>query len=359
MKRTKTFGLAFGIFVVVAMSCSDPQAMAASARKSVSPANAGKDGASKSDTKPETKESSSESVSTSTAISDVEQTCLKDMKKIVGRDDAQMADVCKQAKVIPGCRSVGGVPIYHYDRPSPNPNGKRILTFALIHGDEGPSGAVARAWMERLNKISPQNSWRIIPVLNPDGWEKRTRVNANKIDLNRNFPTKNWKEESTHRWEVVEDKDPRRFPGTTAASEPETRCAISHIDEFNPTFIISVHTPFGVLDFDGPRMKFPEYSDLPWFSLGNFPGSMGRYMWGERQIPVLTIELKGADYAHRLDQFDRLQDVTGVVAIQSEKILRSPEFKKKMLVESEKKHLESYPALGKEHESGRKLSRIK
>lgn len=275
------------------------------------------------ETTAEAKDAVTPQVNTVAGESETEKACLHHMKRIAGRNDAQMKEVCKQTRLLDSCRSVGNVPIYHYDRPSQNPNGKRILTFALIHGDEGPSGAVARAWMERLSKIDPQNSWRIIPVLNPDGWEKQSRVNANKIDLNRNFPTKNWKEDSKHRWEVVEDKDPRRFPGTTAASEPETRCAMSHIDDFKPTFIISVHTPFGVLDFDGPRMKFPEYSDLPWFSLGNFPGSMGRYMWGERQVPVLTIELKGSDYAHRLDQFDKLQDVTGVVAIQSEKILRS------------------------------------
>ena len=44
-------------------------------------------------------------------------------------------------------------------------------------------------------------------------------------------------------------------------------------------------------------------------------------MWAERRVPVLTIELKGNDVAEKLEQFDRLQDITGIVAIQSEKIL--------------------------------------
>lgn len=262
-------------------------------------------------------------------VKNLETVCLADMKKIVGRDDKQMAEVCKEVRQIQGCASVSGKPIYHYDRISQNPNGKRILTFALIHGDEGPSGTVARTWMERLAKIDPQNHWRIVPVLNPDGWAKNSRVNARGIDLNRNFPTANWQEESQKRWVKAEDKDPRRYPGAEAASEPETRCAMSHIDDFKPSFIISVHTPFGVLDFDGPRMKFPEYSDLPWFSLGNFPGSMGRYMWIERRVPVLTIELKGNNVAQKLDKFDKLQDVTGVVAIESEKLLRSDSTSKK------------------------------
>ena len=143
--------------------------------------------------------------------------------------------------------------------PSKNAGGKRILAFALIHGDEGPSGTVARAWMERLSAISPQNHWRVVPILNPDGWEQNTRTNSHKIDLNRNFPTKNWKRASAKRWRKKKF-DPRRFPGKVAASEPETVCAIDHIDDFNPSFIISIHTPYGVLDFDGPRMKFPSFN---------------------------------------------------------------------------------------------------
>ena len=299
---------------------------------------------------------------------DIESTCLGNMSKIIGRDDRQMKSICKEVKVLEGCRSVEGKPIYHYDRMSPNESGKRILTFALIHGDEGPSGTVARTWMERLSKIDPQNHWRIVPVLNPDGWAKSKRVNARGIDLNRNFPTANWDMESQKRWVVSEDKDPRRFPGAVAASEPETKCAMTHIDNFHPDFIISIHTPFGVLDFDGPRMKFPEYNDLPWFSLGNFPGSMGRYMWIERRVPVLTIELKGNDVAQKLDKFDRLQDVTGVVAIQSEKILKedkavksgdaSPK-KKALNAENQTPKLAEYTESMGDSSSGRKSSRIR
>lgn len=302
------------------------------------------------------KENAISQSNTSGNSTELETSCLADMKKIIGRDDKQMKTVCKHMQIIEGCRSVDGRPIYHYERVSANPNSKRILAFALIHGDEGPSGTVARTWMERLSKIDPQNTWRIVPILNPDGWAKNTRVNSRGIDLNRNFPTVNWKDESQKRWVEAEEKDPRRFPGADAGSEPETRCAMMEIDDFKPNFIISVHTPFGVLDFDGPRMKFPQYSDLPWFSLGNFPGSMGRYMWVERRVPVLTIELKGNDIAQKLDKFDKLQDVTGVVAIQSEKILHS-DSKKKSKSSLSEKEIAAYSEAGGRNSP--KTSRIK
>ena len=247
--------------------------------------------------------------------------CIRDFKKTGKSKIQDIRRACKQVRQLKGCVSQKGIPIYHMDKFSLDSTRKRILTFALVHGDEGPSATVARIWMERLSKINPRNHWRVIPILNPDGWRMNTRMNANGVDLNRNFPTKNWKVQAMRRWKSKKF-DPRRYPGKRAASEIETRCAMKHVTDFKPSFIIAIHTPYGVLDFDGPKMKFPTFSPLPWISLGNYPGSMGRYMWKERKVPVLTIELKGNRAAKRLEQFDRLQDISGLVAIQSEKILR-------------------------------------
>jgi hypothetical protein len=61
-------------------------------------------------------------------------------------------------------------------------------------------------------------------------------------------------------------------------------------------------------------MKFPAYRDLPWRALGNFPGSLGRFMWKDRQVPVLTIELG----TERVDAA-KLQDIVGSFAIEAVK----------------------------------------
>ncbi|MDB9786942.1 hypothetical protein OAB57_02450, partial [Bacteriovoracaceae bacterium] len=90
------------------------------------------------------------------------------------------------------------------------------------------------------------------------------------------------------------------------------------IGDFDPHFIISIHTPLGILDFDGPKLKFPpKHKKLPWLRLGNFPGSLGRYMWRDAKVPVLTIELKGKHSLKDLDAIDQLQDISGLVAIMS------------------------------------------
>lgn len=249
--------------------------------------------------------------------------CESMMAKVPGEFDKELVKKnCLNMQKLDSCDSVQKNPIFHYEKIGTDKyHGKKVLALSLIHGDETPSGSVSLAWINRLNSIEARNTWRVIPVVNPDGFVAQTRYNANKVDLNRNFPSKDWNEKALKYWETATKKDPRRFPGQQASSEPETRCLIKHIAEFNPDFIISVHTPLGVLDFDGPKVAQPGFKPLPWVGLGNFSGSLGRYMWVDRKVPVLTIELKGNAGIKRLEDFDKLQDISGTVAIQAGKLL--------------------------------------
>lgn len=229
--------------------------------------------------------------------------------------------ICEHIKQEKSCLSEQGQPIFHYDRPGTSSNGKRILTISLVHGDEHSSGTISAQWIHRLEGIDPRNSWRVIPILNPDGWKLGTRTNANGVDINRNFPSKDWDELALKWWKDKKGSDPRRYPGSKAASESETRCLVQHIEEFKPDFIIAVHTPLGLLDFDGPDVRAPSSAPLPWHKLGNFPGSLGRYMWKDHKVPVLTIELRGSYGVKKLAEFDTLQDISGSVAIRAGKAL--------------------------------------
>ena len=166
--------------------------------------------------------------------------------------------------------------------------------------------------LERLSMISPRNDWRIIPVLNPDGVQKKTRTNARGVDLNRNFPTADWGTHALTNWKQS-GESPRRFPGQTAGSEPEVNCALKHIKDYDPNFVVSIHTPLNVLDFDGPKnASVKDFNYLPWRRLGNFPGSLGRFLWVENNIPVLTAELKNG-LPKNSDPFKQLQDVIGLL----------------------------------------------
>ncbi|MCK6598876.1 MAG: DUF2817 domain-containing protein [Bdellovibrionaceae bacterium] len=247
---------------------------------------------------------------------DLKQICQDSLKKFPGTfDESLLAKACQKVMSLSDCNSVNGQKIFHYDRVGTITNPKKILVFSLIHGDEVPAGTVGRFWLSRLESIEPRNSWRVVPVLNPDGVDQKTRYNANKIDLNRNFPTKDWDELAQKYWKIHSQSNPRRFPGEKSASEPEVKCALKHISDYNPDFIISIHTPLSVLDFDGPKVQPPKFTYLPWKSLGHFPGSLGRYMWSERNTPVLTMELKDSLPANN-KAFEQLQDLIGTLVKQ-------------------------------------------
>lgn len=226
------------------------------------------------------------------------------------QQNIQLSDICKKALVLEGCSSVEGSPIFHIDEKGKNTKAKNILVFSLIHGDETDAGVLGRYWIERLEKVDPRNNWRIIPILNPDGTHKKTRTNSKGVDLNRNFPTLDWNEKALSFWKSEAQSSQRKFPGHSAASEPEVNCALQHIHNFKPDFVMSIHTPLRVLDFDGPKVKPPIYSYLPWKRLGNFPGSLGRFLWVEKNIPVLTTELKD-NLPATASVFEQLQDLIG------------------------------------------------
>ncbi|MBN8540229.1 MAG: succinylglutamate desuccinylase/aspartoacylase family protein [Deltaproteobacteria bacterium] len=249
--------------------------------------------------------------------SDGEKSACLQLMRLTTREahHAKFESYCDRVARLPKCSSREGRPIFHVQKDSTHRSGKRILVLGLIHGDEPLAGEMTLEWADRLASLENNRStWRIVPMLNPDGLLQKTRMNSSGVDLNRNFPTRDWNDAAVEYWEKSAKKDPRRFPGSGPASEPETKCAIAHIKDFKPEFIISNHTPYKVLDFDGPKMPFPKYKDLPWKALGNFPGSLGRYMWKDNQIPVLTVELGD----HMIDSH-ALQDLIGTFAIEAVK----------------------------------------
>ncbi len=245
------------------------------------------------------------------ATDQVASRCYDGLIEFPGAIDKNLLKkACEKVTVLDGCTSVKGAKIFHYDRKGNHKSQQKILVFSLIHGDETGAGTLARLWMERLEDIEPRNTWRVIPILNPDGVQAKTRTNANKVDLNRNFPTKDWEDKAKDYWVTHTKSNPRRFPGSQAGSEPEINCALKQIEDFKPDFVVSIHTPLKVLDFDGPKVNPPKFDYLPWRSLGHYPGSMGRYLWSERKTPVLTTELR-EDLPKTSKPLVDLQDVIG------------------------------------------------
>lgn len=179
------------------------------------------------------------------------------------------------------------------------PKGK-ILFISGIHGDEYAAISLGYLWLQTILQMQApiDYHWVFLPFSNPDGIlaSPATRTNGQGVDINRNFPSPDWPTQAINTWKTHYKSDARRFPGQHSNSEPETQWLVNLIERYQPDAIISLHAPFGLLDYDGPMHAQPDQiGHLKLRTLGTYPGSLGRYAGEYLNIPVLTVELNSTN----------------------------------------------------------------
>lgn len=171
---------------------------------------------------------------------------------------------------------------------------RRVLWIGGIHGDER-EGEVATAALPAALAAQPGAlaavTLTILEDANPDGSARRTRGNANGIDLNRNYPASNF---------LVGP----RF-GSEPLDQPEARAVHDLILQERPDLVMVAHAWRGdcFVNFDGPAERYAErFSRLagmrvqPSDRIAPTPGSLGSWVGRTLRIPILTIEwLRGTD----------------------------------------------------------------
>ena len=171
--------------------------------------------------------------------------------------------------------------------------GQPVLILGGIHGNEPTSAVVARKLIDHL-ELHPHNGAGrtvvILPEANPDGLLTGRRTNANGVDVNRNFPARNWRR----------FKHPLFDNGPSPASEPETQAILAAIEEMRPGRIVSIHSIDGnkhCNNYDGPAEslaalmgRFNGYPVRPTMGYPT-PGSLGSWAGIDKRIPIVTLEL--------------------------------------------------------------------
>lgn len=166
-----------------------------------------------------------------------------------------------------------------------------LLLLATIHGDEAAGTPLTH---ELARRLASRPHWLsgarvvLVPVANPDGLASSRRRNAHGIDLNRNFPSANWR---------------GRTPHAEPLSEPESRALATLIERYDPDVVLSLHQPVTVIDYDGPAAELAAEvsaacsveAALPVRRLGARPGSLGSWVGVDRGVPILTVELARSD----------------------------------------------------------------
>jgi protein MpaA len=191
-------------------------------------------------------------------------------------------------------RSHLGLPLEVW-RPT---EGCRVLIHAGIHGEEGETTIALSRALRLLTQPSPHCA--VVLAVNPDGLIRGTRGNARSVDLNRNFPTEDWRPDPVmHRSTLDSPRDVFLSPGSGPASEPETQALIRLVDELKPEAVVALHAPLACIDDDreGPLARWiAERTSLPLVANVGYPtpGSFGTW-GGERDLPVVTYEFEMTD----------------------------------------------------------------
>ncbi len=202
-------------------------------------------------------------------------------------------------------KSVLGAPLLYF--PAQVESQSRGLILAGTHGDETASIAGLSCALRTL----PINSLHhdVVLSMNPDGNQLGTRANANQVDLNRAFPTKNWTEHGTvYRWSShTPVRDVKVKTGRADQLEPEVAALINLIEKRRPQFVVSFHEPLAFVD-DPKHSELAKWLgnqfDLPLVEEVDYetPGSFGTWC-GERELPCITLELPAISADLTIEQY--------------------------------------------------------
>lgn len=178
------------------------------------------------------------------------------------------------------------IKLYKFLNNANNKTPKNVLVVGVIHGDEPIGEFLIEEFLKNKTRTIKNNLF-YIPRLN----FSNERKNSSNVDINRNFPSKNWE---------LTKKEDNYFGGFEPNSEIETKFLVNLTNETKFDAIITIHTPYKIINYDGVNnpitlplakkisafLNYPIEADIGYAT----PGSMGTYFGVERNIPIITIE---------------------------------------------------------------------
>jgi protein MpaA len=198
--------------------------------------------------------------------------------------------------------SVQGRAIYAYRFGS---GASKVIYVGNMHGNEKSSKYLLDRWIDELEanpgRIPANRSLIIIPSSNPDGFAANVRLNANGVDLNRNFPADDWSSSATV-------PGPQTLPqggGSAPLSEPESSALASFVLSEQPRLVLTFHSRGSVVIANGAgdsgalanvyanNSPYWVASDGSADEVFGYPttGEFEDWLYDKHNIPALLIEM--------------------------------------------------------------------
>jgi murein tripeptide amidase MpaA len=113
-----------------------------------------------------------------------------------------------------------------------------ILMFGGIHGSERGTVELMEKLVDEIaaqpELVPSDKKLIVIPLANPDGYfDREDKLNANGVNLNRNFATEDW---------VIQEGDADTYAGLEPFSEIESRVLRDVANTCDPTMMIAFHS---------------------------------------------------------------------------------------------------------------------
>lgn len=124
---------------------------------------------------------------------------------------------------------------------------RTIMYVGATHGNERGTYLLMSEWIDELESkarsIPADTKIVVIPAVNRDGLATNSRRNGNNVDLNRNFPTADWKKDVTMPGgELVNGGG-----GVSPLSEPESKALASYTTSLAPSLVLTYHSVGGLV----------------------------------------------------------------------------------------------------------------
>lgn len=165
---------------------------------------------------------------------------------------------------------------------------RRVLWVGGIHGDEREGHFATQELPHAFAAVVGSDSAVTLTILedaNPDGSAANTRNNPNGVDLNRNYPARNYL--------------PGDSRGAHPLDQPESKALHDLVLAERPHLVVVAHAWRNdhFINFDGPAQRHAElFSRLSGYRVkasdkfAPTPGSLGSWVGRTLGMPILTLE---------------------------------------------------------------------